>query len=193
MLTFPDASDLRVRAKHCQDQLAHLGMDRVPDDGLHVTMTRVGDTDRVSDDQVGFVADLAAQLPLDSFRIVAHPMTGSRGAVRFTLSPWLPMVRLHAALSAIGGQAGVPGGKPTAAFRPHLCIQYNNRERPAAPVISSVSRLRALPAVPLEVSSVELVELRRTSDTSPAYRWKVVQSIPLRQPSNFAPLPGEQG
>ena len=182
MLAFPDVSDLRAQAQHCQDELAHLGMDRVPDDGLHVTMTRIGDTDQVSNDQVRFLTDLAGQLPLESFRIIAHPMTGSRGAVRFTLSPWLPMVRLHAALSSIGHQAGVPGGKPTAAFRPHLGIMYNNRERPAAPVIDSVAGLRTLPAVILDVPSVELVELRRTSGTCPAYRWTVVQSVPLCQP-----------
>ncbi|KUN17585.1 hypothetical protein AQJ11_37620 [Streptomyces corchorusii] len=179
MLTFPDASELMSRARQCQDALAHLGMDRVPSDGLHVTMPRVGSTDLVSRDQLRLLADLAQEMALTAFEIAAHPMAGSRGAVRFTLAPWSPLIRLHAALSELGKHANVPGGKPTAAFRPHLGVQYSNRECPAAPVIESVARLRTLEPVPLKISSVELVELWRTTDPSPAYRWRVVRSVPL--------------
>ncbi|MEU5958191.1 2'-5' RNA ligase family protein [Streptomyces sp. NPDC047525] len=187
MLTFPDASDLRAQAQRCQEELSHLAMDRVPGKGLHVTMPRIGDTDRVPEGQVQLLGDLTEQMPVETFRILAHPMAGSRGAIRYTLSPWSPLVRLHAALSDIGRQACVPGGKPTAGFRPHLGIQYNNQDRAAAPVISSVARLRTLSPVPLEISSVELVELRRTSGASPAYRWNVMRSIPLRPRSPRVP------
>ncbi|MEU6346507.1 2'-5' RNA ligase family protein [Streptomyces sp. NPDC046977] len=180
MLTFPGASELLKRTKQCQDELGHLGMDTVPEDGLHVTMLRVGSTGLVSENQAQRLGDLAEQLSLEAFQLVAHPLTGSLGAVRFTLAPWSPLVRLHAALSELGRQAGVPGGKPTAAFRPHLGIQYNNRERAAAPVVESVARLRTLDPVPLEIGSVELVELRRSTDRAPAYRWRVVRSVPLR-------------
>ncbi len=180
MLTFPDSPELLSRARHCQDELAHLRMDRVPEDGLHVTLTRIGDTDQVSATQVRRLTDLVGELPLHAFRIAAHPMAGSRGAVRFTLTPWSQLVRLHAALSAAGQQAGVPGGKPTSAFRPHLGIQYNNQDRPAMPVIDSVARLRGLPPVRLDITSVDLVELRRTGGSHPAYRWDVVRSVPLR-------------
>ncbi|WPW26329.1 2'-5' RNA ligase family protein [Streptomyces atratus] len=191
MLTFPEALHLLDRTRHCQNELAHLSMDPVPADGLHVTLTRVGSTDRVSNQQLRLLAELAEQLPEESFRIAAHPLAGSRGAVRFTLTPWSPLVRLHAALCAIGHQTGVPGGKPTAAFRPHLGIQYNNRERPAAPVIESVARLRTLAPVSLEINRVDLVELWRTTSSSPAYRWRVVRSVALRTRSGHnASLPG---
>ncbi|WP_329156055.1 2'-5' RNA ligase family protein (plasmid) [Streptomyces sp. NBC_01456] len=192
MLTFPNATDLLRRAKRCQDELAHLGMDPVPEDGLHVTMTRIGSTDLVSNDQVCLLADLAQQLPLTTFQVVAHPLAGSRGAVRFTLAPWSPLVCLHIALSEIGQHAGVPGGKPTVAFRPHLGVQYSNRERPAAPVIESVALLRTLEPVTLEISSVELVELWRTTGTSPAYRWRVVRSVPMRPQPDLPVLSDRQ-
>lgn len=192
MLTFPDDSDLRRRAKDCQDALAHLGMDPVPEDGLHVTLARIGRTELVSNGQVRLLADMAEQLALTTFRMAAHPLAGSRGAVRFTLAPWSPLVSLHAALSEIGQQVGAPGGKPTVAFRPHLGIQYSNRERPAAPVIESVARLRALQPVTLEISSVELVELWRTTGTSPAYRWHVVRSVPLRPCSDLPAVSGRR-
>ncbi|MEU6290262.1 2'-5' RNA ligase family protein [Streptomyces sp. NPDC046988] len=192
MLTFPHAEDLTGRARYCQDALAHLGMDPVPADGLHVTLTRVGSTDAVSTDQLHLLADLVEELALTSFEIAAHPMAGSRGAVRFTLAPWSPLVRLHAALSEAGRRAGVPGGKPTIAFRPHLGVQYSNRERPAAPVVESVARLRTLGPVSLEINSVELVELRRTTGPVPAYRWRVVRSVPLRPRSDLPVLSGRQ-
>ncbi|MFF7098414.1 2'-5' RNA ligase family protein [Streptomyces rubradiris] len=180
MLTFPDAGELMSRAQQCQEALAHLGMDCVPGDGLHVTLTRIGNADLVSNDQVQLLADLARQMSLSAFDVVAHPLAGSRGAIRFTLAPWSPLIRLHATLSEIGRRANVPGGKPTAAFRPHLGVQYSNRERPAEPVIESVARLHTLAPVPLKIGSVELVELWRTTQPSPVYRWRVVHSIPLR-------------
>ena len=192
MLTFPDAHDLMSRARQCQDALAHLGMDCVPGDGLHVTLPRIGRTDLVSNDQLQVLADLAEQMPLTAFQVAAHPMAGSRGAVRFSLTPWSPLIRLHAALSEVGRHAAVPGGKPTAAFRPHLGVQYNNQDRPAAPVVQSVARLRTLGPVSLEIGSVELVELWRTTDPLPAYRWRVVRSVPLRRRSLSPSLSSQQ-
>lgn len=183
MLTFPDAEGLISRARQCQEALAHLDMDCVPEEGLHVTLTRIGSPDLVSDDQVRRLADLAEQTVPAAFDIAAHPMAGSRGAVRFTLAPWSPLIRLHAALSEAGRRVHVSGGKPTAAFRPHLGVQYSNRECPAAPVIESVAHLRRLEPVPLTIRSVELVELWRTSAPEPAYRWRVVRRVPLRSPS----------
>lgn len=192
MLTFPDADDLISRARHCQDALAHLGMDPVPGDGLHVTLTRIGSADAVSADQLGLLSSLVEELSLTSFQVAAHPMAGSRGAVRFTLAPWSPLVSLHAALSEAGRRAAVPGGKPTISFRPHLGVQYSNRERPAAPVVESVARLRTLAPVSLEISSVELVELWRTTGPVPAYRWRVVRSVPLRPRSELPVLSDRQ-
>ncbi|MFH9561195.1 2'-5' RNA ligase family protein [Streptomyces globisporus] len=193
MLTFPDAEGLISLARQCQEELAHLGMDRVPEEGLHVTLTRVGRADLVSDDQVRRLADLAEQTAPPAFEIAAHPMAGSRGAVRFTLAPWSPLIRLHAALSEAGRHVHVPGGKPTAAFRPHLGVQYSNRTCSAAPVIESVAPLRSLEPVPLTIGSVELVELWRTSAPAPAYRWRVVHRVPLHAPSVLPPFPTAGG
>lgn len=177
MLTFAESPALLQRTEHCQGALEHLNMDPVPADGLHVTMLRIGATELVTRPQLQRLIALAEQLPVSGFRIAAHPLAGSRGAVRFSLTPWRPLVDLHAALSTLGAQAGVPGGKPTSTFRPHLGVAYNNAERAAAPVIGVVSQLRALPPVALDVSSVDLVKLRRHGRT---YRWETVRSLPLR-------------
>ncbi|WP_346655863.1 2'-5' RNA ligase family protein [Streptomyces sp. RFCAC02] len=86
-------------------------------------------------------------------------------------------MHLHAALSTAGQQARVPGGRATSAFRPHLGVAYNNRQRPAASVVDAVSRLRSLPPVALVIRSVDLVELRRQGR---AYRWETARSLHLR-------------
>jgi hypothetical protein len=182
MLTFPDSPHLISTARHFQDALAPLGMDPIPANGLHVTMPRIGNTTQVSSACIQQLAALAGQLPLEPFSVAAHPLAGSRGAVRFTLSPWTPLVRLHASLSELGRRVGVPGGRPTAAFRPHLGLMYSNRDHPAGPVIEHVDRLRALPPVLLDVTCVDLVELRRSDRPHRAYYWSVLHRIGLGPP-----------
>jgi 2'-5' RNA ligase len=179
MLTFPNERGLIQLAEECQGRLAPLGMDPVSADGLHVTMVRVGDTHEVSTAQLHELVRRVEESSPKSFPLLAHPLAGSRGALRFTLSPWAPLVKLHDLLSAAGKRSGVPGGKPTNAFRPHLGILYNNQDRPARAVVESVEPLRSLPALALEVTSVELVELRRTEAPVPAYRWNVVGGVSL--------------
>ena len=119
--------------------------------------------------------DAEALLP-SAFSVRAMPLAGSRGAVRLSLGPWEPLLRLHHALAKAGNSVGLAPKKPTSAFRPHLSLAYNNRRRPAAPVVETVSGLRALPAVELSVSAVQLVELRREGRT---YRWDVRRNVSL--------------
>jgi len=47
-----------------------------------------------------------AMLP-EAFSLRAVPLAGSRGAVRLTLSPWEPLVHLHAALVTAGAAVGL--------------------------------------------------------------------------------------
>lgn len=110
------------------------------------------------------------------FRLRAVPLAGSRGAVRLTVAPWGPVLALHAALSESMAPLGLAPRKPTALFRPHLSLAYNNRPRPAAPVIEAVTPLRGLAPVDLHVREVQLVEPRREDR---ACRWDVVKSLPL--------------
>lgn len=177
LLTFPRAHQLTDRVRHCQNALVHLEMNLVPEAGLHVTMVRVGDTGQVARAEVDHVVEQAEALALESFEIRAHPIAGSRGALRLSLTPWTPLVRLHSALSDVNHRVGVPGGKPTSSFRPHLGLAYNNRDRAAAPAVEAAAALRSLPPVSLHVGAIELVELRRDRAT---YRWHVLHRLRLR-------------
>ncbi|GAA3086036.1 hypothetical protein GCM10020000_85760 [Streptomyces olivoverticillatus] len=176
LLTFPQVTSLLSRARHCQDTLRHLGMDAVPDDGLHVTLTRIGSLDQVTPTDLDRLATVVQQRALAAFRLDAHPLAGSRGAIRFSLSPWTPLLHLHAALGASAQHVGLSGGKPTSVFRPHLGILYSNTQRAAGPVIEAVAELRDLPSVPLHVGTVDLVELRREGS---AYRWNTLRTVKL--------------
>ncbi|MFB6553649.1 2'-5' RNA ligase family protein [Streptomyces sp. NPDC056405] len=176
MLTFPSSPALGDLARHCQQELEPLGLDPVPDDGLHITLTRLGSAASLTPSRLDDVISAAMpRLPV-AFRLRAVPLGGSRGAVRLSVAPWVPVLALHAALGEAMTPPGLPPRKPTALFRPHLSLAYNNRSRPAAPVIEAVTALRDLPPVDLPVQEVQLVELRREGR---CYRWDVVKSLSL--------------
>jgi 2'-5' RNA ligase len=179
MLTFPDEPALTDLASQCQTALAPLGLDLVPEDGLHITLARVGRRDEVADGLLNELARTAARLLPDAFALRVMPLAGSRGAVRFSVGPWSPLVLLHSTLLDAGRAAGFTPPKPTACFRPHLSIAYNNRRRDARPVGDAVASVRTLPAVEVKVADVQLVELRRDGRT---YRWDVLESLPLTAP-----------
>ncbi|KPI15670.1 hypothetical protein OK074_2115 [Actinobacteria bacterium OK074] len=180
MLTFPNASALTDLALRCQETLAPLRLDPVPaEDGLHITLARVGGRTSVTRAQLAALARTAAPLLPSAFGLRAVPLAGSRGAVRFSVGPWGPLVRLHAALLSANQAEGIAPAKPTAYFRPHLSIAYSNRRHDARPVVDAVAPLRALPAVDVDVAEVQLVELRREGTT---YRWEVRETLPLTAP-----------
>jgi 2'-5' RNA ligase len=176
MLTFPDERELSALALRCQEALAPLGLDPVPADGLHVTLARVGSPDTVTPTQLDDLLRAAEPTLPDAFSVRAMPLAGSRGAVRLSLGPWQPLLRLHEALAQAGRPTDLGPTKPTAVFRPHLSLAYNNRPRPAAPVVETVTDLRSLPSVVLQVREVQLVELRREGR---AYYWDVLKGLPL--------------
>ncbi|MEO3853760.1 2'-5' RNA ligase family protein [Acrocarpospora sp. B8E8] len=180
MLSFPEAPDLMKLARRCQEALAPLGMDDVPEDGLHITMPKIGDAFEVGREHAERLATAAAGTLPGPFAIRAHPLTASHGAARFTVTPWRALVSLHQALTNATSAAGLPGGFPTRQFRPHLGVSYNNKRRSAFVVGTFLAPLRDLESVSLHISSVDLVELRR-EDT--AYRWDVIASVPLALPA----------
>ncbi|MFD3926518.1 2'-5' RNA ligase family protein [Streptomyces sp. NPDC058614] len=176
MLAFPDEPELTALALRCQEALEPLGLDPVPADGLHITLTRIGTPDTVTPAQLESLArDVEPLLPTE-FSLQAIPLAGSRGAVRLSLGPWEPLLELHTGLAEGIRGTGLVTRKPTAIYRPHLSLAYNNRHRLAAPVIEAVAGLRALPPVELPVAAVQLVELRRSGRE---YRWDVLKSLPL--------------
>lgn len=170
-LTFPDAPDLTSTAAQLQDELAPFRMDPIPANGLHVTMAKLGFTDEVTDERLSDAVQATERVcsAVEAFELLAIPLAGSPGAVRFSVAPWAPLLAIRDAL---------PAAPSRTAFRPHLGIAYSNCTMPAQPVINTVAALRSREPVKLPIRELCLVELRRERRV---YRWDLVTSFPLRQ------------
>ncbi|NEA55333.1 2'-5' RNA ligase family protein [Streptomyces sp. SID13666] len=178
-LTTEHSPEIAQLAVQCQQPLPRHTFDRVPSDGLHVTIARIGDARQVDKQTLQDLAD-AARLrchDVPSFTLQAIPIAGSRGAVRMSLAPWEPLLALHEAVDTACTDIGVHEGRSPQDFRPHLGVAYCNRTMDAERVRERIQPLRALPPQVLDVREVHLVELRRENR---AYRWDVAHTIPLR-------------
>jgi 2'-5' RNA ligase len=179
ILSFRDVENVRQLAEQCQMQLQRPELDVVPPDTLHVTLGRLGFTDEMARTEVHATADeaSAACSLLAPFSLTIGPLTGSTGAVRFSVSPWSQLMELHRELTkATRAIRGARCVMETSQFRPHLSIAYANTTVPMASLLSCVEQLRTLPTENAVVSSVQLVELRREDRT---YRFELLQSLRL--------------
>jgi 2'-5' RNA ligase len=194
LLTFDDEPALQELARRCQQGLRHLPLDLVPLDSLHLTLRRVGFTDELTPQRAHAVAKAVSERcqGLPPFPLAVGPLAGSRGAIRFSISPWDGLIdirqRLHAEATDI-----VDGGRPPRrvdTFRPHISIAYCDRDLPLAPVLQAMVPLRRLAPVKVLVHTINLVVLRREGR---AYRWRVQTRVPLGAGSASMPEEGQPG
>lgn len=176
MLTFPAESQLAEHAQHCQDKIRNLNFDFIGADGLHLTLGRIGTVEDVSPEHLDSLLAAVTAKPTDRFRLQAVPMTASRGAVRYSIAPWTPVLDLHAKLSSAGAECQLPFRKPTAVLRPHIGIAYCNRRTEARVVRDAIRPLREMDSINVPVDHLQLVEMRREDR---AYRWRVIDRVNL--------------
>lgn len=173
---------VRQLAEHCQAQLDRRVFDPVPQGSLHVTLGRVAFTDEIARAAALAAANAAAPrcAELSPFTLTIGPLAGSRGALRFTVAPWTPLLaindRLVVATSAVFGEQIIMDGRN---FRPHLSIAYAHTSVPMPTLLPVLKQLRKLPTIAMDVRSVALVELHRVGRT---YRYNTLVSLPARQP-----------
>lgn len=168
-LTFKEPALVEL-ARDGQRALTRFPFDPVPDDGLHLTIGRVGS---VADVSPAFVSDVLAAARescggLAAMQLSLGPLTGSRGAVRFSVTPWAPLLDLHARLQRV--MADVLAARParTSELRPHVGIAYCRDSIEVEPIVDVLQSGRETPAVDVEVAAIELVALRRSARQ---YRW----------------------
>jgi 2'-5' RNA ligase len=176
LIPFATSADLAAQAQQCQQVLAGMGFDPIDRTGLHLTLGRIGLAEDVDQQQLARLIDLAGHNPPPAATAHAIPMAGSRGAIRYSLAPWTPVLCLHHHLDAAARAAGLPGIGSTPSLRPHIGIAYSCREQPAGPVQAAVATLRGLPAVTVRIERAALVLQRREAG---AYRWETLHEVLL--------------
>ncbi|WP_188826808.1 2'-5' RNA ligase family protein [Nocardia camponoti] len=179
-LTFENDS-LAAAANACQVALEEFDLRPVPTGCLHMTLLRVGPPDVVSNSMLERIITNAAE-ELGStyqFQLDVGPLTGSAGAIRFSVTPWSPVLDLVEQLRrAQGIVLNTNSAKPQKDLRPHIGIAYSSARQPITKIRETVSELRTLAPVPTVVNAVKLVRLWRTET---AYEWEEQASIPLRR------------
>lgn len=177
LISFRDPAFV-AQARRCQDALLGLdAFDLIPPDGFHLTLGRIALQRDTTTEQLNEVAArVEAALPR-AFDLTALPLTGSRGAIRYSVAPWTPLIDLHQRLTTASAESGLPALKSTSRLRPHIGIGYCRRTIAADCVRTVVSPLRSLPPLRMPVKQIDLVIMRREAA---AYRWSVHRSIRLR-------------
>lgn len=179
MLSFPDAENVRLLSEHCQARLPSAGFDMVPFDALHLTIGRIGFTDELPEEAALVIAE-EATLPCRSlapFSLTIGPLSGSAGALRFSVAPWSPLLKLHRRIAlATNAVIGARCVMDTTRFRPHLSIAYANSSVPVPPLIPTLERLRDSPPAEVAVPTADLVELWREDR---AYRFETLRKLQL--------------
>ncbi|MEV0249509.1 2'-5' RNA ligase family protein [Nocardia sp. NPDC050712] len=165
-------------ASRCQRDLANDVLDPAPLAGLHLPVLHVGRADEVSDEQVTAIAEAGrrAAAAVRPFRLSVGPLTGSRSALRLSVTPWDPLLDLHQRLRAATAPHQPAEPAETADFRPHLGVGYFNRQLDPQGLLAAVGPLRALPPVTVRVQQIQLVELRRVGRE---YQWRDRAVVPL--------------
>jgi 2'-5' RNA ligase len=179
-LTFADDTTICDLATRAQQALAFPYYDPVPPDGLHMTIGRIAPEGGITAAQlnsVSAVASLACQA-IPPFRIRLGELSGTRGAIGFTVTPVAPISQLRDTLRAATMSVRPDGAATREEMIPHITIAYGNTDGvPAADAIAAVetlnaSKLRA--EVTVRQTAVVLLERCQRS-----YTWELLLQVPL--------------
>ncbi|MEU6229873.1 2'-5' RNA ligase family protein [Streptomyces sp. NPDC047042] len=183
LLTISDEPAFVAQARRCQDAVRHLqAFDLIDSESFHLTLGRIADANTVDEALLFRLAENVQAIAPAAFTLSALPLTGSRGALRYSVAPWSPIVGLLQLLVAASASCGLPHMKSSSRLRPHIGIGYCGRKLPAEPVHEAVRPLRSLPPTELLIDHVDLVEMRREGAS---YRWRVVHTVDLPQAASL--------
>jgi 2'-5' RNA ligase len=179
MVTFEGHPAVADHVRRCRSAVPSAGYDLAAADSVHLTIGRMAFTDHLSESAAREVARSA--LAIDSrpgyFDMTFGPLTGSRGAVRFSVAPWSPLLAVHAFLTDITRSTlGEQCVMDTATFRPHVSIAYAHSLLPAAAVASRLVDWRGVVGPTVRVDAVGLVRLERVERS---YRYRTLERVPL--------------
>ena len=178
MVTFTGCDAVHEHVAHSQ-RAVPTAYDRVEVESVHLTLGRVAFTDEVPEAtalQAAQTAQRARPRPT-AFEIRFGPLTGSRGAIRFSVGPWTPLLAVHTFLASVTRE--VLDGRcvmDTHQFRPHVSIAYAHSRIPVTDVAAGLREWRAVSGPTVQVTAVELVRLERVDRS---YRHHTLERVPL--------------
>ena len=169
---------LKSMVRRCQQIVAQdPNFDLIPVNDVHMTLDRVAFEDEIPERTIEAVeheaAAIARQFP--AFRAEVGPLSGSPGALSFSVAPFDPLNQLRLSLTNATASI-IEGAVPSEAFRPHVGIAYCNSAVPARPIIDAVHSVRNVPPINVLISRVSLVRLSRLER---AYRWSARRRFSL--------------
>ena|GEM_PF-659586 len=179
MATFEDHPEVAEHVRRCRPSVPSAGYDLAAVDSVHLTIGRLAFTDDVSEAAAREVARSARVVDSrpGSFDLVFGPLTGSRGAIRFSVAPWSPLLAVHAFLTGITRSAlGERCVMETATFRPHVSIAYAHARMSIDAVVSRLGDGRGVVGPTVRVDTVGLVRLERVGRS---YRYRSLERVPL--------------
>ena len=179
-LTFGDDTAVCDLAARAQQALAFPYYDPVPPHGLHMTIDRIAPEGGITAAQlnsVTVVARLACQA-IPPFRIRLGELSGTRGAIGFTVTPVAPINKLRDTLRAATLSARPDAAATSEEMIPHVTIAYGNTDGvPAADVIAAVETLNASrPRAEVTIRQAAVVLLERHQRS---YAWESLSRVPL--------------
>jgi len=181
-LCFNEEPEIRALAARCQSAVAGPHLDLVDLNDLHMTLESIAFSDEINTAGLRAVRRLARQrlANVNSFEIVVGPLSGSSGALSFSVSPHAKLDRLRSGLLQASQEAGYAVDRSRSRpFRPHIGIGYCNRTIEARKIVEQVRALRRLPRVTVQAGEVALVSLTRNERS---YSWTVVDRLRLQKP-----------
>lgn len=135
-LALDHCSELVAITAYCHKRLRRVPtLDLVPTDTLHVTVQRIAFAGEITLAELGVVADATRQrcVVMSELDLTIGPLSGSSGAVRFSVGPHEPVSRVRAVtrevIRDILGAGALAADDTT--FTPHVSIAYNNNPAPA--------------------------------------------------------------
>jgi 2'-5' RNA ligase len=179
-LTFADDTAVCDLAARAQQALAFPYYDPIPPHGLHMTIDRIapeGGVTAAQLDSVSAVARMACQA-IPPFRIRLGELSGTRGAIGFTVTPVAQISQLRDTLRAATLSARPDAAATSEEMIPHITIAYGNTDGvPAAEAIAAVEKLNASrPRAEATVRQAAVVLLERGRRS---YTWELLSQVPL--------------
>lgn len=179
-LTFPTDSPVRTLAAFYQDRISLPFLDRVPLDGLHLTIQGIGFTDEVSRKHIDrIVATSRNHLRnVPAFALTLGPADADAQGVPLAVRPLEPIQQIRAALreaiADVWGTHRVP--EPAEGFHPHVTVFYSNAPADPAPLRDRLQELRSTSPVSTQITEVSLIELSRDRKI---YEWNTIATVNL--------------